>query len=206
MTDSWLVLPTGRFTMGTDDTSAPDDERPSRQVSVGAFAISLSPVSVAQFAEFVDATGYTTVAEREGNGFVGPERVLTTAADWRHPRGPGSTAAAADPVVQVAWFDAVEFCGWRGTRLPTEAEWEYAATSESSIAAQGLWQWCADWYDPTFHRDEQRVNPTGPPSGTRRVARGGERITERAGFLPDLSVDDLGFRQATFATAGAEAG
>jgi len=82
--------------------------------------------------------------------------------------------------------------------LLTEAEWERIAR-EPAVAIEppleNTWEWCADYYDATFHRDEQRVNPTGPHHGTKRVARGGsDRLTQRAAFYPDLGAADLTFR------------
>lgn len=186
---AWHELARGRFIMGTDEPTAPDDERPARQVSVGSLAITARPVSVAQWSRFVDATGYRTIAESEGSSFrcsVDPGEPHP-GLDWR-------VGEAEAPVTHVAWFDAWEFCRWAGVRLPTEAEWAYAASNEAALHRE-LWQWCADWYDPTFHRTEQRVNPTGPVGGTHRVARGGSpRPTQRLGLLPDFSAADLGFR------------
>lgn len=182
----------GRFEMGTDAADAPDDERPARTVSVGSLAVSARPVCVAQWTRFVEATGYRSIAEVEGSSF---RRCLDPgdpigALDW-WAAGQGDPAA---PVVHVAWLDVFEFCRWAGVRLPTEAEWAWIATSEPSMAGE-LWQWCDDWYSADFFRDEQRVNPTGPNSGTHRVARGGsERRTSRAAVLADLSAADLGFR------------
>lgn len=179
----------GRFTMGTDEIGRPEDERPAREVSVGSLAITERPVSVAQWQRFAGATGYLTIAETEGSSFLTSadpgEQVI--GLDWRGGEGEA-------PVAHVAWFDAWEFCRWAGVRMPTEAEWAYAASSEPAMAGE-LWQWCNDWYDPVFHRTEQRINPVGPTGGTHRVARGGSaRLTHRLGLLPDFSAADLGFR------------
>lgn len=182
--------------MGTNDLVDGEftTNGPARGVSVGACSLSERPITVAQFLQFVEQAGHRTTAENEGSGFVGLGDVLTPGAQWRHPQGPGSTTAIDDPATQVSWHDALAFCRWSGTRLPTEAEWERAAGTHGELIAADP-HWCQDWYSPTFHRDEQRVNPRGPTSGTERVVRGGTAsMTDRSGALPDYCSDRLIFR------------
>ncbi|WP_034410995.1 formylglycine-generating enzyme family protein [Derxia gummosa] len=132
-------VPVGRFVPGADAGYA--EERGGREVALPAFLIDEHEVTNAQFAAFVRATGYITEAERAGASavFVAPrpgEAVVpygwwkqVRGADWRHPQGPGSGIAgkAAHPVVQVSLADAEAYARWLGRRLPTEAQWEYAA-------------------------------------------------------------------------------
>lgn len=150
-----VALPGGRFVMGADPLRP--EEGPPREVSVGAFSIDRTEVTNAQFAEFVRATGYVTLAERRPDPrfypgvdprrlkpssvvFVGdvadPSRSdpsrwwrVVEGADWRRPTGPGSSIAGRErePVVHVGYEDALAYARWRGRDLPTEAEWEYAA-------------------------------------------------------------------------------
>jgi formylglycine-generating enzyme required for sulfatase activity len=122
----------GTYRMGSDNSEALD-ARPQHEVFVDSFWMDVHEVTNAQFSAFVKATSYRTTAERMGRAWVfDPHKqkwAFCAGADWRHPLGPDSSIAGREnwPVVQVSWFDATEFARWAGKRLPTEAEWEFAA-------------------------------------------------------------------------------
>ena len=277
--DVMVELPGGRFEMGTNDRVGfpADGEGPVRQVTVSPFSIDRCAMSNDDFAAFVDETGYVTEAERFGwsyvfAGFLGaavrrvsprvpatPWWLVVHGATWRSPEGARSDLRdrGDHPVVHVSWRDAAAFAHWAGKRLPTEAEWEYAARGGLEQArypwgdelqpggehrcniwqgnfpvkntgddgwlgtapadafppngfgmhnmAGNVWEWCADWWSPTFHLDGPRINPRGPQQGTANVMRGGSymchesycnryRVAARSSNTPDSSTGHIGFR------------
>ena len=116
-----VTIPAGRFFYGENNQSVRLDE----------FRIAKTPVTVAQFRAFVEATDYITTAEKEGSawGYDGKEWKNIPGANWRLPRGSGSDVRGKEkhPVTCVSWHDAMAFCQWAGVRLPSEQEWEKAA-------------------------------------------------------------------------------
>jgi formylglycine-generating enzyme len=206
----FVTVPPGPFLMGNPD--GPPAERPVHQVWLDAFRIATVPVTNADFAAFMRATGTAPPAFWAKPGFDAPDQ----------------------PVVGVTWEDAAAYAAWASGRLPTEAEWEKAARggaagaglpwSGSSPATRfdrpprvrttppnplGLYdlsgvchEWCSDWYDDTYYARSPATNPRGPDGGTRRVSRGGawrhanpwSGVAHRSSLPSGLRYSDYGFR------------
>jgi formylglycine-generating enzyme len=150
-------VPGGTFWMGCDDCDDMPDTLPVHLVTVDGFWMDATPVTNAQFQKFVEATSYKTVAERAPDPkdfpdvpkekLVAGSAVFTPPftevpldnflnwwkyvpdANWKHPEGPQSNLKGREdhPAIQIAWDDAVAYAKWAGKRLPTEAEFEFAA-------------------------------------------------------------------------------
>ena len=280
-TSGMVRLEGGPFLMGTDFAQGfpADGEGPIRKIALDPFLIDAHPVTNEAFEEFVNAASYKTEAERIGwsfvfRGHIPPaeyDRLVEgtvpgvqwwckiSGADWRHPEGPDSSYAgrAHNPVTHVSWNDAQHYAAWAGKRLPTEAEWEFAArgsleqklypwgdeltpggrhlcniwqgefpisdTAEDGYAGVApvdafppngfgiysitgnTWEWCADWFHPTYHALATRLNPTGPATGQSKAMRGGSylchasycnryRVAARTSNTPDSATTNIGFR------------
>jgi formylglycine-generating enzyme required for sulfatase activity len=217
----YVWIPPGTFMMGcsSGDADCGDSEKPSHPVTISkGFWMGQTEVTVRAYKRFASVTG----------------RLMPAAAPKSNP----DWANEQMPIVNVSWADAQGFCQWAGGRLPTEAEWEYAARGGSTEPRYGpldeiawynensggivthevakkrpntsglydvlgnVFEWVGDWYDPHYYRTSPTSDPSGPPTGQSRVARGGvwnyapglDRVSNRHWLPPATSIGVLGFR------------
>lgn len=191
-----VAVPRGPFLRGSrdDDPLGREEERPMRELDLGAFYIDRNPVTVAQFRRFLDGTQTPPPPGWERHNEIG-----------------------SHPVVFVTWHEADAYARWSGVRLPTEAEWEKAArgsdgrqfpwgddppsprqahfggkSSADSVGqrpegaspygaqdmAGNVFEWVADWYSKTYYAEAPEQDPPGPDDGRKRVLRGGSFVHE----------------------------
>jgi formylglycine-generating enzyme len=187
-----VTIPGGQFTIGSDEHYP--EERPARTVSATPFRLARTPITNADFAEFVAETGWVTMAERTGSSDVfvmtrhpvpltAPDQwwANTPGACWRHPEGPTSSILGreAHPVTHVCQADAQAFADWAEARLPTELEWEVAArgglaacvyawgnefTPDGTLHAN-IWTGSFPWYFSRDHGPGTNAVGAYPPNG-----------------------------------------
>jgi formylglycine-generating enzyme len=193
-----------------------DGETPVHKVELGDFYLDATTVTNAQFADFIRATSYVTEAEELGvsavfhSAFRGnaadvvnrvdgaPWWIAVRGANWRRPEGPGSDLETRQdhPVVHVTWNDAQAYAGWAGKRLPSEAEWEYAARGGldgarfpwgDDLIPRGEWL-CNIWQGrfPTQNTEEDGFLTTAP---VRSFRPNGFGLYQMAGNVWEWCVD-----------------
>jgi gamma-glutamyl hercynylcysteine S-oxide synthase len=175
----WLDVPAGSFVMGAgEDGFSYDNERPRHDVEVGAFRIARRPVSNATWLSFTEGGGYQRREWWSDEGWAWKE-------DYDITHCPGAEAGHPDaPVCHVSWFEADAFARWSGARLPSEAEWEKAATwTQGMDPLQGIgqvWEWTSSWFDgyPGFVAHPYREYSEVFFGRSYRVLRGGSWATD----------------------------
>ena len=142
-TDKMIFVKGGKFNFGSDNGL--DREKPEREVIIQSFLIDKNLVTVEDFRSFVNASNYTTEAEIFGNAIVYDDSIntwqLVDGANWEFPLGKLKTIASHNhPVTQVSWNDALAYCKCYDKTLPSEVQWEYAA-SERGQKKNQLFYW-----------------------------------------------------------------
>ena len=145
-----VLVPAGKFSMGSTDPAALDNERPVHEVHVEAFWMDAAPVTNGQYRQFVEAGGYDDARWWSELGWAWRlEADLAAPQFWRRDGGRwlrlrfGTVEPVPDdePVQHVGWYEADAYARWAGRRLPTEAEWEKAAVFDPASGASRRWPW-----------------------------------------------------------------
>jgi iron(II)-dependent oxidoreductase len=195
--DGWIDVPGGRFAMGAgEDGFAYDNERPRHDVEVAPFRIAARPVTNATWRTFAEGGGYERRPWWSREAWMWKEQYDIT-------RAPDSVEAGDPdaPVVHVSWFEADAFARWAGARLPTEAEWERAATWTQLAGAGRVWEWTASAFTgyPGFCADPYREYSEPFFGDDHRVLRGGSCATDPRVASPTFRNWDLPQRRQLFA-------
>jgi iron(II)-dependent oxidoreductase len=199
--DDWLEVPAGRFAMGASDGEfSYDNERPRHDVELGAFRIARRPVSNATWLTFTEGGGYQRREWWTDEGWAWKE-------DYDITHCPDAETGHPDaPVCHVSWFEADAFARWSGARLPSEAEWERAATwtqgTTDPLQAVGqVWEWTSSWFDgyPGFVAHPYREYSEVFFGCSYRVLRGGSWATDPRVATTTFRNWDLPQRRQIFA-------
>ncbi len=207
----YVRIPQGNFLRGCDPKApgCPADAQPQHLLTISyMYWIGQTEVTLRAYKRFSQLTGHP----------LPPATPFAEYPDY--------------PVVNVSWSDASDYCSWAGGRLPFEVEWAYVAEgrqmgeyqigwflNESGSSSHrvatlppnnwllydllgNVWEWCLDWYDPTYYQHSELVDPLGPAKGNQRVMRGGSWkqpaeaifVYTRSSLPPETRASDVGFR------------
>ena len=174
-TEGMVLIPAGQFQMGSDDANAERGEQPVHTVHIDAFYMDEYEVTNAQFKAFVNANPHWQKDNIEDRLHL--ERYLTTWEDNTYPPG-----KANHPVTWVSWYAAMAYAEWAGKRLPTEAEWEYAA--RGGLAGQKY-----PWGNTLSHADANYGEHVGDTTPVGQYAANGYGLYDMAGNVWEWCLD-----------------
>lgn len=248
-------IPGGKFVMGTTESDH-TEVAPPHKVEVSAFYMDIYEVTNEQFAEFLSAMKmeetpggkrWRWIVLRSDLEASERKEFWPTEIELENGVYKAFEGYERHPVISVSWEAATEYCKWVGKRLPTEAEWEFAARggleekkypwgdalpNEKAVVYQrewrnnadpqptakvgslypnayglydmsgNVWEWCSDWFEPSYYFDSAPVNPQGPASGFVKTLRGGSwfnpsevlKVSSRNFDYPMALIETVGFR------------